>query len=757
MRFKSCSVSDEMSELREAVHSRSLEKFWPFYGLFFLSGAPALLYQIVWQRALFTIYGVNIESVTIIVTMFMLGLGLGSLAGGRLSTLPGVSALRIFGVLELCIAAFGSVSLRIFHLVAAFSAGRSTWITGLVTFILLLIPTLLMGSTFPLLVAHLVRFTGNVGKSVGSLYAANTFGSGVACLVAAVFLMKRLGESGVVDAAALMNVTVGSIAVISSFLSARGHERPGSVDVDFSPRQVRTRTVPTGVGVLVSAAAGFIALGYEITWYRVYSFASGGAAPSFAKLLGFYLIGIAYGSLAVHDACQKGLRSDLDKTLRVTATVVAIGSVVAFLINPIMAWLVSSARVPLDLTYPLVSIAAALMGSILPLISHAAIDPLDRAGKAVSYLYLSNIIGSTAGSFFIGFWLMDYLSIRNVTLLLLLLGGCLSAGLILMVTPLSRRVLIGLSAACLFLALCSKPMFSHLYERLLSKEDYRPGESFREVVENRSGVITVDRNERVYGGGIYDGQFNIDPVPGANGIFRAYAIPAIHAHLHKILVIGLASGSWAQVLASYPEVEEMTVVEINPGYIRLIRERPSIAGLLENPKVHIVIDDGRRWLIAHPDRRFDFVLMNTTYNWRANSSNLLSTEFMNILREHLLPGGVAYYNTTSSGEAQLTGASDFRYALRLSNFLAVSDSPINFDRDRCRRVLTEYRVNGMRVFDLSRQEYQRALDSIVSMPYSNLERGGPYLDTSLEDRSSLLVRLKGKRLISDDNMGTEWP
>src|SRR5450756_915806 len=55
------------------------------YVLFFLSGFPALLYQVVWQRALFTIYGVNIESVTVIVTVFMLGLGLGSLAGGWLS------------------------------------------------------------------------------------------------------------------------------------------------------------------------------------------------------------------------------------------------------------------------------------------------------------------------------------------------------------------------------------------------------------------------------------------------------------------------------------------------------------------------------------------------------------------------------------------------------------------------------------------------------------------------------------------------
>src|SRR5947207_7764409 len=83
--------------------------------VFFVSGFPALLYQIVWERALFTIYGVKIESVTIIVTVFMLGLGLGSLAGGALSTRSGLRSLRAFGIIELSIGAFGVASLPIFH------------------------------------------------------------------------------------------------------------------------------------------------------------------------------------------------------------------------------------------------------------------------------------------------------------------------------------------------------------------------------------------------------------------------------------------------------------------------------------------------------------------------------------------------------------------------------------------------------------------------------------------------------------------
>src|SRR5690349_5703081 len=150
---------------------------WTYYLLFFTSGFPALLYQIVWQRALFTIYGVNVESVTIIVTVFMLGLGLGSLAGGKLSTRKGLRLLLAFGLIELGVGIYGAMSLSLFHWVALYTAGSSLPATGVLTFVLLLIPTLLMGSTLPLLVAHLVRQTRNVGESVGTLYSVNTLGS----------------------------------------------------------------------------------------------------------------------------------------------------------------------------------------------------------------------------------------------------------------------------------------------------------------------------------------------------------------------------------------------------------------------------------------------------------------------------------------------------------------------------------------------------------------------------------------------------
>lgn len=414
-------------------------------------------------------------------------------------------------------------------------------------------------------------------------------------------------------------------------------------------------------------------------------------------------------------------------------------------------------HVPYDYLYGLVAIAAVLLGASFPILSHAAIGPADEAGKKLSYLYLSNIVGSALGSFLVGFVVLDYWSTSATSLLLLGLGMAIAAVLAVLATPKPSKIAV-LSAVAAFAVLVALRgmLFSGMYERLLFKELFHRGMAFTDLVENRSGVIAVDTHDTVYGGGVYDGHFNIDPMNDSNGIFRAYAILGLHPDPKDVLIIGLSSGSWAQILTNDPQVEDVTIVEINPGYLPLIRRRPTVASLLENPKVHIVIDDGRRWLAAHPDRKFDFILSNTTFNWRANASNLLSVDFLQMVRQHLKPGGVDYYNTTGSGEVQLTGATVYPYALRVANFIAVSDSPIVFDGARLRSTLTAYRIDGRPVFDLSRPADRAKLEQIATMAEStssdpNLERAAV-----LEDRASLLRRLKGLRLITDDNMGTEW-
>jgi spermidine synthase len=177
--------------------------------------------------------------------------------------------------------------------------------------------------------------------------------------------------------------------------------------------------------------------------------------------------------------------------------------------------------------------------------------------------------------------------------------------------------------------------------------------------------------------------------------------------------------------------------------------------MLQNPKVHIEIDDGRRWLVRNPGRKFDAIVMNTSYNWRSNMSNLLSVEFLQLVRRHLNPGGVHFYNTTDSTEALLTGLSVFPFGMRLMNFMVVSDTPLRLDADRWRAVLASYKIDDKPLFDLSQELPRRRLDEMLSITAtmdSSAEMG-----FSLESADHIRARAAGARVITDDNMGTEWP
>jgi predicted membrane-bound spermidine synthase len=187
--------------------------------IFFLSGFAALLYQVIWQRALFIIFGINIESVTVVVTAFMLGLGIGSLIGGVISRNPNCPLLLVFGFVELGIGIYGFFSLFLFKWVGSFTLGMSFINTKLITFLLVLIPTLLMGSTLPLLVSHAVRISGNVGRSVGTLYFVNTVGSAIAAIMAALVLMRNLGQQGSVFFAAMLNLMIGLFVMFQHMYS----------------------------------------------------------------------------------------------------------------------------------------------------------------------------------------------------------------------------------------------------------------------------------------------------------------------------------------------------------------------------------------------------------------------------------------------------------------------------------------------------------------------------------------------------------
>src|SRR5262249_49749268 len=198
------------SRLTEYDKSAETSLYPVIVAIFFASGFAALIYHIICQRALFAIFGINVEAVTVVVTGFLSGLGFGSLSGGWLSRRRTTPLLALFGVIELVIGAFGSVSLHVFEWAGARTLHLPAPAATAVTLVLVIIAALFMGATLPILTQYFAKRLMNVWRSVGLLYSTNTLGSATACFVGAFGLMHFLGMQNAVLVAAAINALVGA-------------------------------------------------------------------------------------------------------------------------------------------------------------------------------------------------------------------------------------------------------------------------------------------------------------------------------------------------------------------------------------------------------------------------------------------------------------------------------------------------------------------------------------------------------------------
>jgi spermidine synthase len=195
-------------------------------------------------------------------------------------------------------------------------------------------------------------------------------------------------------------------------------------------------------------------------------------------------------------------------------------------------------------------------------------------------------------------------------------------------------------------------------------------------------------------------------------------------------------------VASLPEVKELVSVEINPGYLQIVSRYDEVKSILNNPKVKIVIDDGRRWMMRHPDEQFDVIMQNTTWHFIANATHLLSREYLALSKAHLKTGGFLYFNTTASVDVMKTATDVFAHVLRVQNLIAASDEPVRFDKARWR------------------ESIKRGLDEDTPR-FAALMRfadsaGEPPTAWTLEEEAHLLPRISHGATVTDDNMLIEW-
>jgi spermidine synthase len=706
------------------------------HGVFVISGVSAMIYQIVWQRALLMIYGSNSESVAMVVASFLMGLGIGSLLGGWLTKWPRAPLVLLFGSAELGVGAYGLVSLRWFEQAGSMTSQWGMLGTSVAAFGLVFLPTLLMGATLPLLVAHQVRKTGHVGSSVSRLYFVNTLGAALGAIIAARWLLGELGMATTVKVAAALNAT----AALAIF-AGRGWSGPSGQTFE---KQTTTTTeqpqVTFRTALWWSALSGFLTLSWEIVWARVFNYASASLATAFGGLLFSYLLGLALGSLM----SARLLAGDLRQKL---AQWVVLSSVASYLVVPMTA--MCAVHAAWWWGYAFVIVAGALLGVTFPLLCHAAVPADDDSGSRLSFLYLANIIGCGAGSLLTGFGLLEWIPLSFLILLLTFAGAVWARRI-------ATRRLGRLEAAYALVVVMPALIGGQLYERLQFKGEFAADKRFVQIIESRHGVVAMEQDGRIHGNGVYDGGLRTRlGTENPDWLVRPYFVSAVRDKVEKVLVIGVAGGAWTQILVNHPQVKQVTAVEISHAYMNIVRTRPEVSSLLTNPKLRLVIDDGRRWLRQHPEEKFDAIVMNTTYHWREFAGALLSREFLTLVGRHLEPEGITMWNCTGSERAARTSLDVFPHTMMVMNFCMASFAPLKPERARWEKVLAAYRIDGQPVFDLTSPSGRTTLDEVLG--FIEREKPPQHPDWwSWCGRAEMEKAYGSFESITDDNLGHEY-
>ena len=485
----------------------------------------------------------------------------------------------------------------------------------------------------------------------------------------------------------------------------------------------------------LSFSIGFFSLSEEILWVRVVGFRYQTLPPAFSFVLGCYLVGIALGAALGKRLCERS--QDLYQVAAVVLGLSAMSDVLTpWMIARVMPSTSSS------LAPPALAIAstAALKSILFPIVHHlGSTRDGGNVGRSVSRIYFGNIVGASLGPLVTGFVALDHLSVDECFGVVAAL--CLLASMACALKS-KRRVSV---LAALALALASSTIASRTMlpgAGALSTLATGGREFMSNFIANRHGVIHTERTtqgDMVYGGNVYDGMATVDGDTNPNGLQRLYILALLHPNPKRVLFLGLSAGAWVRAMQGFDAVESIDVVEINPGYIQLARAYPQLAPLLDDPRVTIHIDDGRRWLRRNAAARFDMIVQNTSFYWRANADNLLSREYLLEVKQHLNPGGIFTANTTGSFDVLATARAVFTNVYRYTNFLYAADRPLAPDIARLSRIM---RPNGTRF------EVDHPPPTSVAA-YLAIAR--------LEPASDFIARRNADaEIITDDNLLTEY-
>ena len=664
--------------------------------MFFASGAASLVCQVIWFKQLQFVLGSSTFAVSVTVASFFFGLSLGSWLGGSLADRL-LRPLRAYGLLEVTL----SVSaLAVTLLLSKWSlwapvlapllgegAIVSRALTVLVSFSVLLLPTMLMGATLPLLAKHLIREQHALAQRIGLLYGLNTLGAALGCAAVGLVLIGTLGvlQSALVASAiyaaigalagllVLTTPTEGGMAdtLATSLETSSTRGTVSAVDRVVSPAATEVSTGESGsrlsgarVLVLVFAISGFVSIAYEVLWFRILANFSLHTVFAFSAMLSTYLMGLVLGAFI----CAKFLAPRKDRLLayfaKLQLLIAAAGMLTLALLGrsrnilATVAPLPERLGIPASILDPLAStteimvlclivllIPTTLIGVGFPLASELTIQHMSVLGRRIGKLYALNTLGGTLGSLTAGFLLLPYLG-----------------------TQASLSVIIALSLLLFGITVASQPslrqerrLWRHGAEGVVffgigmwllgpqyltdAQTNFENGRvlAFEEASDATFVVMGYESDEAgAYQQLLVNGRSYANNAPPGRRYMAVlgHLLALLHPDPRSALLACVGTGTTVGALTVHPSVRTISAVDLSRAVF-------DFAPLFEplnhrfhiQPRVEHIVADARHYLLT-TEQSFDIVTFEPPPPTDAGVVNLYSREFYQLAKRRLEAGGM---------------------------------------------------------------------------------------------------------------------
>jgi spermidine synthase len=645
---------------------------------FLLSGATALIYEVIWVRLLALTFGNTVYAVGVVLTAFMSGLSLGSLLLGRFSDRKGVNLLKTYGYLELGIALFAVLSPELLDAVTSlylstYSSSAPMWILSgqryALSIAVLLIPTTLMGGTLPVLSRFFIRSEQELEKKVGSLYSLNTIGGVLGTFLVGFILIRFLGLNFTLRSTAVFNVLIGLAAFYMGTIYTTAEEHEPEVKIKgkrknkgkgkrekTSEAVVESTERPAGYRYALIAffLSGFTAMVYEVAWSRLLVGVIGSTTYAFSMILMGFLLGIGLGSYIVSLLSGKR-RFDLFhfSIIQIAIGVTCFLTIAIFRIMPdlmLKGFTITGRSYTgiLTLEFCLVLIflllPTTLFGATFPIIAGVYSGGREHRGKNIGNIYASNTAGAILGSAFAAFLFLPLLSstvsIKTATVINILVGitgfavlrrpkftaaSVLLLIIVLLPVSIPQKLLdSGVAIYGMNENFLMKQKNSHY---LYQKEGLNATIS---VSTGQSGHLVLKTNGKV------DASTRSDM---STQVAVAYFPLLLHNDARDVLVVGVGSGVTIKAVRDF-QGTRIDAVEIEPavmeaaGYFEMFN-----GGVINDKDINYVIEDARSFMTV-TDKKYDVIISEPSNPWISGIGNLFTKEYYELSVLKLKEGGI---------------------------------------------------------------------------------------------------------------------